>query len=316
MLKNIEKYIKLKCVNLKNVETIDSNIERGVSSEEFGNVWFLLPKGNAIFKTYANRFLNNVKDERFVNELLCCELAKMVGVDCAEHEVATKNGRVGILSYNILRKDETLRTLAQVYLYNDLTLSDIYQGVKEDCEKRAITLDKDFAFDLYKMMVFDILTLQQDRHASNIHIVHNEKFNFRKLSPLIDNEFAFCTKSLGFTKAKYEDFQNFLFTSMNDGYKTRMYNYLKIKRNESYEENLSRLVDYARIDKRRYDFLKNAIKNFDVDKAFDIIENKYSVFLPNYKKYVKNVSNIIKNELVKRINMVEKNTSKENELTY
>ena len=53
MLKNVGKYNKLKPIDLDKFKTSNKSMSNtGISTESYGNVWFLLPKGRAIFKTY------------------------------------------------------------------------------------------------------------------------------------------------------------------------------------------------------------------------------------------------------------------------
>ena len=79
VIKNKEKYKLIKPVKGLALETFDKvyrSGETGVSTETFGNYWFLAPQGKVLFKNYE------VEKEgiRIINELLYDELAKQIGV--------------------------------------------------------------------------------------------------------------------------------------------------------------------------------------------------------------------------------------------
>ena len=45
--------------------------------------------------------------------------------------------------------------------------------------------------DIYRIAVFDTITMQTDRHINNIFFLIDKKTKEVKVAPLIDNEFAF-----------------------------------------------------------------------------------------------------------------------------
>ncbi len=313
MLKNVNKYDKLKLIDLKNCKTINNNgKDLGISTTTYGSKWFLLPKGKAIFKTFDDDIFPYSKNIRMINELVCYELAKMIGIPCAEYDPAFKedNGKVniGVVSYKVNSFGQSLNTVYDVgqYIKNN-TLKDIYQEIAQDSSEKGIVLDKNFKFDLFKVMVFDTLTLQQDRHLSNIHILDYKKQNFRMLSPLIDNEMAFAAISLNYFIEN--DIPISVFNIMDDMNRfNSSIKFIKYREYHNFDDTIKDIINYAKTNVHRKNFLKNAIKNLDIKTAIKNVEEKGIEINQNYKKYM-----IACTEYVKQIYQYNFKHSKEEE---
>lgn len=182
VIKNIEKYndIKLaKGLDLMSYSTKKRHINKyvgvGVSTEIYGERWFRLPKGDAIFKSFEGQYGEDIREIRMLNELICQELCKQVGIKCAEYESATFGDTQGLVSYNIADKNEKLESLHQfmkrVHLYSEPNLEDLSE-VLNRYANRGYRFDKQqMILDVYKMIIFDFLTLQTDRNASNVNVL-------------------------------------------------------------------------------------------------------------------------------------------------
>ena len=76
ILKNLDKFTNIKLAKGVNIElfvTDDRKCDKnsiGVSTETYGDKWFLTPKGKALFKTYDSTYSYNTRNIRIVNELL------------------------------------------------------------------------------------------------------------------------------------------------------------------------------------------------------------------------------------------------------
>ena len=303
MIKNLDKYKRLSPINLNDVKIIQKDRENGISTQTYGTKWFLLKKGNAIFKTFDDGYYKSTKKYRYINELLCYQLAKMVKVDCAVYEPAFKKEnyelKTGVVSYKVNNIDEEI---CKVYNMNckEITLNCIYQSIKNDAEENNLKLDKNIKFDLFKMLVFDTLCVQQDRHLNNIIVIDNLSTRTRKLSPLIDNEMAFGIKSLDellddeITPTK-ENIINKI--NRQSGSK-----YIKIAYYHDFEETIHDIVEYSKYNERYYNFLKYAIKNFDVNKAISILREEGVIVPALYEKYVLDLTDYVKNEFNSELN--------------
>ncbi len=298
ILKNQEKKYNL-CfldIDLKNVKTTKrstkiSNI--GVSTSKYGNVWFNLPNGKALFKTY-NSYREDIKNYRMINELVCCILAKQVGINCAKYQPAHIKEDKGLISYNILNKDEKLINCEQVLrkgFYREPTLFNIadaleyYENAGYKVNKKQIILD------LYKMIIFDALTMQTDRNTYNIHFIVDKQANL-KVAPLMDNEFAFFGEFFYPDKETYDMTKDdFLIQYAVDG------KYLTIEKfgifkKFDYLDNLKDIVIYAKKNKAMKDIFVNIISNINIDNAINEL-HKYGIKVDkNYSNYMKKIIDI------------------------
>lgn len=119
------------------------------------------------------------------SEKISYEIAKYLGYECARIELAEdENGNLGVLNYLFSDKDINPHTDIVSYLNKNsneraqfYTISNIKKVLDE--------LDSNLFKDFIKIMVFDALIGEQDRHEENWGITkENGKY---KISPLYDN---------------------------------------------------------------------------------------------------------------------------------
>lgn len=119
------------------------------------------------------------------SEKMSYEIAKVLGYDCAKIELAVdEEGILGVLNYLFIDIDNQEHTDALEYLNIDnqprkkfYTISNI----KNTLDKLSSHLFNDFI----KIMIFDALVGEQDRHEENWGIQRiNDQY---KISPLYDN---------------------------------------------------------------------------------------------------------------------------------
>ncbi len=119
------------------------------------------------------------------SEKLSYEIAKILKYDCAHIELASdENGTLGILNYLFvdIREEEHIDAVAYIKKSNEdrkqfYTLKNIKNCLDE--------LDTKLFYDFLKIMVFDALVGEQDRHEENWGIIRKD--GTYKLSPLYDN---------------------------------------------------------------------------------------------------------------------------------
>lgn len=203
VIKNATKkdFIKFpKGLNLKEAKTryryqrYEEENMSGISMEKYADKWFMLPKGNAIFKSYESN--KRTKSLRMINELLCQEFAKQFGISCAEYEISHFGGVKGLVSYNVLKDNErlisgySLSRITNSSIFNNSLLE--YNKMLKKLKKVSRSERKALIYELYKQAVFDHITFQTDRHANNVFFIQNEETGKFRTSPIIDNELAFC----------------------------------------------------------------------------------------------------------------------------
>ncbi len=119
------------------------------------------------------------------SEKLCYELAKVLGYDCARIELAKdESGNLGVLNYLFVRPNSVEHSDAIAYLnihYKDRSKFYTISNIKATLDK----IDKSLFNDFLKIMLFDALVGEQDRHEENWGV---KKINGKyMISPLYDN---------------------------------------------------------------------------------------------------------------------------------
>ncbi len=306
----MSKYKKLKLINfqsaLQNKQAHNNSQKLGISTHKLGNKIFHLKNGDAIVKTFDMGLLYKQRKERLINELLCCELAKMVDVDCAQYEPIFKNYNdeqiFGLASYLTNKRDEETNKIEEyIPYYHFSCFEKIVEYMKSYAKRNNLKLDKHFKFDMYKMIVFDLLTFQQDRHGQNVHIIYNKKDKTLSLSPLIDNEMAFGLKSI--SRLWYsESYPNSRFLTEDMDLSSNIdVSYTKIDRSHKFVENIEDVVKMAKDHSTYKLFLINVIKNFDIKKCIDITQSKGVEVPQDYQNYLFECEKTIKTMFIKNM---------------
>ena len=114
LLKNTEKYGILKLAQGVDLKTFKKKLSDrphiGISTNTYRNYWFVdKSKKREIFKTYDKQDAFEFIDRnRIVNEVLCYEIGKQIGVSVADYKPAHINEKVGTISYDVAGKNEEL----------------------------------------------------------------------------------------------------------------------------------------------------------------------------------------------------------------
>jgi len=131
----------------------------------------------------------------FWAEKLAHELGKLVNIETAKTELGSYNGRIGSFSYYILDDGEYL--LEGHAIIGDTldfsTSSEIYEQIGR---KYTVQLLEDVLTDRFplilKVIVFDCLIGNTDRHHGNWAFVADDSGIWLRLSPLYDNGSSLC----------------------------------------------------------------------------------------------------------------------------
>ena len=220
-------------------------------------------KGNkAIFKYEGIGYTSTES----CSEKLCYEIAKILGYNCARIDLAKDdNGTLGILNYLFvdISKDEHTDAVSYLSKYNSernlfYTISNI--------KKILDDLDSDLFAQFVKIMIFDALVGEQDRHEENWGIRKiGDKY---ELSPLYDNGDSLLAnfKNEEFAQKYYsgiKDFDSYIKKS-----KTLIYKEDNKNRYKHFE-----LIEY--LNDEYHDIIQKEIKrlqNLTDDKIYKIVK--------------------------------------------
>lgn len=295
ILKNADKFGVLKMasgLNLQEFKTSKRTPDKNSSStsiEKFEKVWFNLPNGKGIFKTFDSVYNKKIKDVRLINELLCQELLSFANIAHAKYEPAHLDEEYGLISYNVLKPKQKLVTLAQ-YLNFNRSLSSNLVDISiafEHYEEKGYVIDKEqVILDLYKIIVFDILTFQTDRHSHNINFIFDDNNLEICVAPLIDNEYAFgieqpylIQKSSSFNELIQQTAESAnRIKSLDIAYERYL--------DEKYKNNIFNVCNLAKSNKQMMEFLTNALRTININKAIKNVEQQGFIISDEYKQYL------------------------------
>ena len=160
---------------------------------------------NAIFKYEGFGYITS----ELCSEKLCYEIAKILGYKCARIELAKDNeGILGILNYIFVDKTSIEHIDAVSYLNKHSNERPIFYTIS-NIKKVLDNLDVNLFEQFIKIMIFDALVGEQDRHEENWGIKKFE--NKYEISPLYDNGDSLLAnfKNEDFAKKYYNGIKNF-----------------------------------------------------------------------------------------------------------
>lgn len=314
VIKNIKKYndIRLaKGICLDKIPTLDRRGNVGLSTQQFGHSWYMLPKGRAIFKTFddTDKFFDRLKNMRLVNELVCYELAKQMNLPCAEYEPASKGKAKGLVTYDVATPQEKIYNLYQFYDFIDYNCSSIsistFSKILDDLQQQGYKLDKQKMLKTYfKVVVFDLLTAQSDRHENNLILLMDKKNKKIRFSPIIDNEFAFSIIYLDdmLKEGPVIYPNNFLAQLKEISCMLPLKQYDYNRDIDWYNSNLKELIKVIKTNDEYAQIFKDMCKNMDISKAIQSVEKKGIKINKFYKKYLIFAEKTLKNNIKLKLN--------------
>lgn len=321
-------------------------------NEDFYNNYFIERESegiNTLFWLIDNdkKFLFkrvNAFDLNKWGDLIVMELAKEVGIDCAIYRPAVFNGETGFITESFLKNNEKLinaKELMDLEIKNNFSdkitnkikklcsqsnsrwRPDIYMSLNNYVDMIEIIDTNIFLSDLEKerikislkkLLCFDLITLQSDRHPENYGII--KKDNGYEFSPLYDNDASFCLGSKNILKKieKYiydvpraknyrEDILE-MYHNFNSAFSYRDNDYLMGKYGENKNvinkkirasvDDIISLGDYE----VKFILIQmcNKLSVDNLNRIIDDLENKYKCKMDDNLRYY--ITNIYKNNLI------------------
>lgn len=237
-------------------------------------------KGNkAFFKYEGTGYLVS----EACSEKMSYEIAKILGYDCAKIELAyDSEGKLGILNYLFIDVGNMEHMDAVSYLNIHNSERSKYYTIS-NIKKTLDGIDKTLFQGFVKVMVFDALVGEQDRHEENWGIQRiKNKYRF---SPLYDNGCNLLRnfKDESYAKSYYsgkKDFDSYINKS-----KTIIY-----KEDNKNQYRHFELIEY--LNKKYHEIVKTEILNLNklTDKIIEDIVEKIpdDLLTKMHKKYIIN----------------------------
>ncbi len=235
-------------------------------------------------------------EENYTNyaELICEELANQMGIPYAKYDIIKIDGEEGIITENMLQKDEYMVSLED-FIWGSMenpepTNKGIidYPDVMSQLTKKLISMgydkkqSKKLIKDFNKRMFFDCLVGATDRHAENVSVILNEKDKKAiKLSPVYDTENSLLLEN---TKEMVQQM------SLDPNYCKEvalkiMPKMAIVPSDNATVEDITRATFEVSIapsddDYELEDYASEMIETIDMDKVFKNVEHKINSTLP------------------------------------
>ena len=321
-------------------------------NEDFYNNYFIERESEGIntlfwLKDNDKKFLFkrvNAFDLNKWGDLIVMELAKEVGIDCAIYRPAVFNGETGFITESFLKNNEKLinaKELMDLEIKNNFSdkitnkikklcsqsnsrwRPDIYMSLNNYVDMIEIIDTNIFLSDLEKerikislkkLLCFDLITLQSDRHPENYGII--KKDNGYEFSPLYDNDASFCLGSKNILKKieKYiydvpraknyredilEMYHNFnsAFSYRDNEYLTGKYGEKEIVINKKIRTSVDDIISLGDYEVKFILIqMCNKLSVDNLNRIIDDLENKYKCKMDDNLRYY--ITNIYKNNLI------------------
>lgn len=228
------------------------------------------------------------------SEKMSYEIAKVLGYECARIELAKDNeGILGVLNYLFVDNSnaENIEHIDAVsYLNKDNGERSSFYTIS-NIKKTLDQLDQNLFIGFIKIMIFDALVGEQDRHEENWGItIVNDHYKF---SPLYDNG---CNLLRNFKDETYaenyysgkKDFNAYIRNSKTIIYKENIQK--KYKHFELIEYLYENYYDIVQRELLNLNKLTDEIINNIVNKIPDeLITEKHKEYITNYLKIRRNI---------------------------
>lgn len=240
--------------------------------------WIINPENMqiALFKEKKDEYTTDN-----ISEKIASDIAKKLNLRCARIDLATRDGKQGIISYRINsdeeRIEEGINYISKIYPeYDRNKLIDLKTKEKYSLQMilrsiKGLNLER----DLFKIFIFDFLIGNSDRHHSNwATITRNNRL---EVCPVYDNASSLCayTKDEQIKRSKNDDnWINAIVDSKSksivriNGERVKHSDFVRYLCSNYYEETV--------------EFVKNIKENFTID-IINRIMDRYVTLLSDVK---------------------------------
>ena len=296
--------------NLGRLDLNDSKILNDFIIGIKEKIWLERDNKKYLFKCGASNY-------EIYAELISSELAHQCGFPTAEYDIATVNGKTGVVTPSFLNMgdiiisgEKYLKDADEIALQNNFpyhfkenSIKNIYEAVLM-IDGKTDNVNK-ILFDLLQLWCFDIVILESDRNKTNWSIIRNREGNAR-LAPIYD-----CS-----TMARMNT--DIVSVVGNLRSENQIYNIIdsiqySLKINDEKDCNFYRDLEYlCQRFPNEISLILESIKKINVDKAIEKVEDKINegmeekVFLIPHviKIWLSKAIGIRKNEMIAVYNRV------------
>ena len=259
---------------------------------------YLLPNGKGIFKEYKNDEIITDKSIRIVNEMISCYFMEEMGIDYVKFCPAIFENKHGYVCYGVVdsNKNEVIIP-ARKFIYKMLSQNPPYR-YQDYCDAFSTCSEftkynlKKMLTIVYKIMLYDVFTMQTDRHEGNLYFIADKKAKKIRISPLFENELMLINT---YVKSKLQfDYDHIYFSNTVSFFRKK-----KFEPKIPYDQYVKEIVKLAVENKAYKIIFTKAINNLDLASAIKKVEAEGYKLNDIYKDFILDLFDKIKESVYK-----------------
>lgn len=240
----------------------------------------------------------------YISEKLASDIGSALGIYCAEVDIGKRDGRIGCLSYQI--NTENIALIEGVNFITakrpDFDPSELYDHRNKEYYSIGMILEilnsPKHHTEIIKMMLFDALIGNSDRHQSNWAYLFYFEHKELRFCPLYDNGSSLCAYVRSDQVEEYLRDRTRFNSLVDSKSRSRIRINSKVKREPSHKEVLTYIKeDHNLYNKEIQNFIDIIINTLTPERIWNIL-SEYDIILPKNKK------TLIRNFLISKIELI------------
>ncbi len=225
----------------------------------------------------------------YISEHLAYQIGKLINIETAVIDIGYYNNDLGCISYDIINDHENSFIIeGDVFLSNKYPLYDKESFCNQE-DNRHYNIDQIIGsapiadcLPIYKMLIFDFIIDNSDRHHNNYAFIKNEIINEYAFCPLYDNGSSLCCRITDDEASKYIGKDKLRLRSLTD---TKSKSFISIDGSKVRSNTHTQMVQYIFSKNKEVKvFADNVIKLLSADNISNILSQYPSSIMTENKR--------------------------------